>query len=124
MIKKYVLFLAVALTLSGNVNANRSEEFRMFLNEAQFNYPIIRKLRVEPLFKRTTKKLLEENPNMNFKEILNNGIKRNIENYINCIEHTLQVKKGDQDIIINFSQLVEELDPIYKKLNPNWRQTN
>lgn len=105
MIKKYVLFLAVALTLSGNVNAITSEEFETFLDSAQTHYPIIRKLRSESNFKESAEKFLKKSSTS--EKVLDSCIKENIRTYINLMENMF------------YFELVEALDPVYRDLNPD-----
>jgi hypothetical protein len=124
MMKKYVLFLAVALTLSGNVNAGPVTEkvnqdlFEDFLNEKASAYPILKKLRLEPLFKKTTRKLLEDDLSIDFQKLLNTGIQSHIKTYIDCMGLIRWTKENDEYIGINFFELVEGLDPVFRDLNP------
>ncbi|MBX9621720.1 MAG: hypothetical protein K2X28_06835 [Alphaproteobacteria bacterium] len=107
MIKKYVLFLAIAITFSGNVNAIPPEEFERFLDRAQTHYPVLKDLRIEQNFKKSVTKFLEESPEKKAEEILNICIKENIRTYINLMGRMF------------YFELVEDLDPVYRDLNPD-----
>ena len=108
MMKKYVLFLAIGLTLSGNVNATTHAEFETFLDEAQIHYPILKKARIEPNFNKSIQVLLEKSPEKTSEEILLSCINENIRNYISMM--------GKSNF---YFELVEELDPVYRDLNPS-----
>lgn len=106
--KKYVLFLAVAMTLSGNVNAISPKDFEKDLNTIQKSYPIIRDLRSDLYFKSSAAGFLKRHPQKTSAEILDLCIKRNIGIYIKFMR--------TRPFYFN---LVEGLDPVSRDLNPD-----
>ncbi len=82
MIKKYVLFLAIGLTFSGNVNATTHEEFAETLNRLQKKFPIIQELRNDWYFQKSATVFLTEHSEKEAEEILFASFKENLELYI------------------------------------------
>lgn len=81
MMKKYVLFLAITLTISGNSNANPRKNFDSELDSLQTRYPIIKELREDWRFKVSSAvrlKTAKKSP----QEIIKESFEENIQCYI------------------------------------------
>ena len=87
MIKKYVLFLTIGLTLSGNVNATTSRNYQEIENtldalETNPNHTIaISRLREDNHFKSSATALLK-NKEKSAEEIIYGAFKENLSTYI------------------------------------------
>lgn len=99
--------MLISLMFSGNVKANRQEEFETSLNGWQKSYPVLRLLRKEPDFKATSTRMLEQQPSLSAKDVLNLSIQDVIESYIRRMRSPF------------YYTLVEALDPVFRALNPD-----
>jgi len=107
--KKYVLFLAIGLTLLGNAKAVTPEDFKDYLDITQKTYPIVEKLRDEELFKQNAMTLLSECPEKSAEEILFLSFYNNLNTYIN---------RGDNNNI--YYKIIENMVPLYMYLTENY----